>query len=109
MGCLSVLDIKDCAILLQSDVIVWPNPNQKAAAKAFYNDNHGIPGLIGMIDGTHISIVNYATKEQKNDLGSVQIATVDLHTTLEKSESQFLVSLQLQPLHWKLNYHVMVI
>ena len=45
----------------------WPNQHQNQAAKQLYNDAYGIPGLVGLIDGTHINIVNFAKDEQKID------------------------------------------
>ena len=37
-------------------VILWPNPQEQQEIKDMYYNLKGFPGVIGMIDGTHISI-----------------------------------------------------
>ena len=53
--------------LLHSKVVQWPNEHQKQLSKEHYDIEYGFPGLVGIIDGTHINIVNFAKDEQKID------------------------------------------
>lgn len=40
---------------LSSEIIVWPTDEEKIEIEAFFRDRH-FPGVIGVIDGTHIKI-----------------------------------------------------
>ena len=46
---------------MHSSVVQWPNEVQREETNQYYNERYGIPGLIGIIDGTH------AKGEQKID------------------------------------------
>lgn len=41
---------------LQDKLIVWPNANELQEMEGMYEELKGFPGIVGMIDGTHIKI-----------------------------------------------------
>ncbi|XP_030755014.1 uncharacterized protein LOC115881603 [Sitophilus oryzae] len=41
---------------LSAEVITWPNAEEKLEIEHFFNEKNGFPGIIGIIDRTHIKI-----------------------------------------------------
>lgn len=41
---------------LSPEIIQWPNEEEKTQTEQYFREKNGFPGIIGLIDGTHIKI-----------------------------------------------------
>ena len=48
---------------LLNKVVMWPTNEEQLETKALYNDIFNFPGVIGMIDGSHIEITKPSLRE----------------------------------------------